>query len=375
MKSTEPPYLKHLFSLASKSRTPLSGTLEITPRCNLNCRMCYIHTPDCKEAEKREMPKEKIFGILDELQKAGTLLLLITGGEPLIRADFRDIYIKAKELGISVCVNTNGTLINQDIINLFKEYPPARVNVTLYGANGETYKNVTGVYSACEKAYAGVGMLLDAGIAVKLNMSINPQNVCDIKKVYKFAREHDLFIEGASYMFPPARSGRKFLNGDRMTPEMSGVIAAECERLAYDSEHYRIRAEAVGSLARVEGGLISGCSDESGEKIMCRAGTTSYWISYDGKLSPCGMMNEPYEDLLNSPFIGAWNKLGGKIAEIRLPAECSACKYKPICSVCAASCKAETGRFDIVPEYQCRRTRSFYLENINYLRQAVKEDE
>ena len=375
MKSTEPPYLKHLFALASKSRTPLSGTLEITPRCNLNCRMCYIHTPDCTEAKKREMSRDKIFGILNELQKAGTLLLLITGGEPLIRTDFRDIYIKAKELGISVCVNTNGTLINRDIINLFKEYPPARVNVTLYGAGCETYEKVTGVSSAYEKAYAGVDMLLDAGIAVKLNMSINPQNACDIQKVYEFAQNRDLFIEGASYMFPPARSGREFSDGDRMTPEMSGVIAAECERLVYDREHYRIRAEAVGSLARVEGGLMSGCSDESGEKIMCRAGTASYWISYDGKLSPCGMMNEPYEDLLNSSFIEAWNKLGGKIAKIRLPAECSVCKYKPICSVCAASCKAETGRFDTVPEYQCRRTRSFYHENINYLRQAVKDDE
>ena len=375
MKSTEPPYLKHLFSLASKSRTPLSGTLEITPRCNLNCRMCYIHTPDCNKAEKCEMTTERIFGILNELRQAGTLLLLITGGEPLIRSDFKDVYIKAKSLGISVCVNTNGTLIDSDIINLFKEYPPARVNVTLYGACGETYERVTGVYSANEKAYKGVCSLMDAGIAVKLNMSINPQNVCDIRRVYEFAHKHNLVIEGASYMFPPARARREFSDGDRMTPEMSGVIASECERLVYDSEHYRIRAEAVSRLLQIEGGLLSGCSDESGEKIMCRAGTSSYWITYTGRLLPCGMMTEPYEDILNSPFSDAWDRLCEKTAKIRLPVKCSSCKYKTICSVCAASCKAETGRFDSVPEYQCRRTRAFYIENVNYLKQAVKDDE
>ena len=119
-------------------------SMELTERCNNNCLHCYINlAADDEEAKKKEITFEEIKEIVDEAAQMGCLSWHLTGGEPLLREDFSDIYLYLKRKGMRVTVFTNATLISSKITNLFKTYPPQNLGVSIYGLSQETYEAVT----------------------------------------------------------------------------------------------------------------------------------------------------------------------------------------------------------------------------------------
>ena len=91
---------------------------------------------------------------------------------------------------------------------------------------------------------------------------------------------------------------------------------------------------------------------------FCRAGTSAYWITYDGRLLPCGMLQEPCASLMNQPFSEAWRSIQEATDQILMPAQCTACQLRPHCEVCAAVCYGENGKFSAVPQYLCEKTKA-----------------
>ena len=121
-----------LWDKIKDQRKALSFDLEITARCNHNCRHCYINLPAGDHpAKQKELSLEEIQMIADEAVSLGTLWCLITGGEPLLREDFADIYMLLKRKGLLVSVFTNATLIYEEKIRLFKMYPPRDIEASL----------------------------------------------------------------------------------------------------------------------------------------------------------------------------------------------------------------------------------------------------
>jgi MoaA/NifB/PqqE/SkfB family radical SAM enzyme len=132
-----PPVPIQDFSLWEKlkrKRALISFDLEVTARCTNNCRHCYINLPaDDRAAMTAELSVDEIRAIADEAISLGALWCLITGGEPLLRDDFFDLYRALKRKGLLVSVFTNATLINMEHIKLFKNFPPRDIEVTIYG--------------------------------------------------------------------------------------------------------------------------------------------------------------------------------------------------------------------------------------------------
>jgi len=133
-----------LWNKMKNSRRLVSFDLEITPRCNNNCRHCYINLPaDDKNAESKEISFKDIKKIADQAVGLGALWCLITGGEPLLRKDLFDIYLYLKKRGLLVSVFTNATLITKVHADFFKRYPPRDIEITVYGVTKDTYEKVT----------------------------------------------------------------------------------------------------------------------------------------------------------------------------------------------------------------------------------------
>ena len=146
-------YNQRLFARADMLGVPLSGTFELTPRCNFRCKMCYIHRAEHDAAARAaERSAAQWLALAEQCCREGTLMLLLTGGEPLLRPDFREIYTGCKRMGLVLSVNTNASLIDDDMVELFAANPPRRVNITLYGASPETY----GALCGSREAYARV---------------------------------------------------------------------------------------------------------------------------------------------------------------------------------------------------------------------------
>ena len=153
-------------------RIPISGSLEVTLRCNLRCQHCYIPGERRLSRKERELSLGEIQRILDEITDAGCLWLLLTGGEPLLRRDFLDIYTYAKRKGLLLTFFTNGTLVTRRIADHLAEWRPFNIEITLYGATQETYERVTGIPGSYTRCRRGIDLLLERNLPLGLKTMV-----------------------------------------------------------------------------------------------------------------------------------------------------------------------------------------------------------
>ena len=341
---------------------PIGGNFELTARCNFNCPMCYVHmTPEqLKATGREELTAKQWLDIAKAARDKGMVFVLLTGGEPLVRKDFFEIYDGMREMGLLISINTNGSMLKGEILERFLENPPFRFNISLYGGSNETYRNMCGL-PAYDDVKENIRRLRQAGVEVSLNLSITPWNRQDLQKIHDDAVELDVNVKGSSYMYPSVRvNGEQYGCGNRLSVEESAACALEWDRIRYSEEEFYRRAEGIVNMVDIQ---PEGCPMEEGEGVRCRAGSTSFWMTWDGKMTPCGMMTTPVVYPLEVGFDAAWEELKEKTAAIRTPGKCVDCRYKDLCGVCAAVCFTETGRFDAVPEYVCRRAEALVEAN------------
>lgn len=351
----EPLTSKYLHAKGKRLGLPISGTLELTARCNFNCKMCYVHLSqqECS-ARGRELTAQQWLSLAEEAKRAGTVFLLLTGGEPTLRPDFPEIYREIKKMGFIVSVNSNGYLLQGALRELFLEEPPSRLNISLYGTNDETYLRLCGV-PAYSRVMENIRALHEAGISVRMNMSVTPDNAQELCAVWQAAQDIGAHMQAATYMFPPRRRDTAAQAAfSRLSPEEAGSLLAECDTLMLSAELRRQRAALLAQGMPLPEADGDDCDGAVGSTLQCRAGSTSFWLTWDGRLLPCGQMTEPSADAIALGFTEGWRRIREEASALRLPAACRNCKLAPACHVCAAKCYCETGHFDGKPEYLCR---------------------
>lgn len=357
---------RHLHARAAQAGVPLSGTFELTPCCNLSCKMCYVRKSRADvEAEGGLLSAKEWISIAEKCREKGMLYLLLTGGEPLTHPEFREIYTAVRNMGFAVSINSNGTLIDDDMVEFLAANPPARVNMSLYGASRETYDELCGVPEAYDKAIHAVRAMRSAGITVKINYSVTKYNSSDMKGILAVARENECNIQIASYMFPPLRrDGTKVGNNDRLSAEEDARFFVESERHRMSEEEFQARCKA--RVEHAAGTIDEECMDAPTEHIRCRAGSTAFWIAWNGDISLCGMIPVKSANVRETDFEEAWKRVREDTAKIMMPVKCTVCGDREVCMVCAASCYCETGHFGETPDYMCRRTKALIEECRKY---------
>lgn len=353
-----PQIKRYLYKKAAAKHIPIGGTFELTPRCNMNCRMCYIRmTKEKQESLGRERTAAEWIALGKTCRDMGMLFLLLTGGEPLLRPDFCEIYESLYRLGLVISINTNGTLLTPQIVEMLKAMPPEKVNVTLYGGSREAYERLCGYEDGYDRAVNGILMLKEAGVRVSVNNSYTGENVEELEKIAAFIKEHDLPARVTTYMFPPVRKGEggEEVVPHRMSPEQAG-------RTWWQSEHYRLKEE-VWEVTRAR--IIAGIPAEDkecvlDEKMRCMAGRSVFWVTWNWQFRGCGMLTYPTEHIEVENFPEAWQRLGVEIDRLRIPKACTGCKYRSACVVCGAVIQAEgQGNMEEAPEYVCRMTKEY----------------
>ena len=352
-RSTETYIARYLHSRGRKQGLPIAGNFELTARCNFNCPMCYVHLSSEQVRQRGgELTAQQWLQIAEAARDKGMIFALLTGGEPLVRKDFFEIYDGMRQMGLILTINSNGSMLQGEILERFLENPPFRFNISLYGGCNETYQNMCGL-PVYDRVKENIRSLRKAGVDVSLNLSITPYNRNDLEKIFADAEELDVNVKASSYMYPPIRvNDNEYGSGNRLSAEESAVCSVAWDCLRYSPEEFALRAE---NMAKLRGLEQEGCPVEEGEGVRCRAGSTSFWMTWDGKMTPCGMMTTPEVKPLEVGFEAAWEELRKQVSEIRLPGKCTGCEYRDLCGACAAVCYTETGRFDTAPEYMCRR--------------------
>ena len=336
----------------AKVGIPVSGTFELTPRCNLGCRMCYVRlTPEQMAPIGRERTAAEWLAFAKEAKDAGMVFLLLTGGEPTLREDFIEIYEGLAQMGLSISINTNGTMFDDKLKEVFHRCPPAQVNITLYGTSEEDYLKQCGNMNAYERVMEAIQWIQKENILLHLNATMIPSNVDKWEEFETFAKDRNLELRMNTYCFPPIRRDacKEF---ERLSPEQAG------ELIVLDTL-YRDGQQAVDKRKESLPQQLSSCKLDIGDPMQCMAGRSQFWVNWDGSMVPCGMLDLPSANPFESGFTKAWAEIKNETEKIRLCPECASCPDKQTCMNCAAVVYTETGRFDGKPEFMCRMNQAY----------------
>ena len=352
-------YLEHLYRKASAGRIPLDGCFELSPLCNFSCRMCYVRQTKTYMEEKGRslIPPEAWLDMARQGKELGLLHILLTGGEPFLYPGFRDLYEALHDMGFLLSINTNGSLIDEKAIAWLKKRAPYRVNLTLYGACAESYEKVCGNGGGYEKALRAAGSLKEAGIPLVINASMIPENAGDLKGIIETGKALNVNTRVATYMCPPAR--RQAEESDsRFSPETAADMFFLKEKYLLGEEAWSREKENLLRDTESETGDVKGWGTDS-SRMQCRAGRCSFWISWEGAMTACGLFPYPVKTWpFQTSLKECWIKINEAVLASRVLKGCQNCSRQKICHPCAAAIYNETGGVDQKAPYLCEMTEA-----------------
>lgn len=346
-------------------RKPYSVLFELTSNCNMNCIHCYLQN----NHEKDFLNYEQIVEIIDLLYDKGILFITFTGGEILTRKDFIDIYKYAKLKGFLVELFSNGYLFNDEIIDVLKEYPPLLVDISIYGADEETYQHVTGVKGAYDKVINNCRKLKEAGIRVSLKSPIISPTVNQIEKMHDIADELDIPFVRTFDICPT-------IDKDECPRDLQ--VPADVA-LKYEFGNYY---EQLDKYGRVELEFDEKRKKEITELMnndcvyACNVALNSFVIDYKGNICPCMKLRHKGQKLSRNTFDDLWESFGiyakKKATENYV---CKGCESRYYCDVCPAEMDFLFNDEEIRPSKVCRIARirkAFYNGEMTF-EEALKK--
>lgn len=349
-------FSRRLHEKAAGRRLPLVGSLELTFRCNLHCVHCYLAHGHSGLPGQQELTVGEIGAILDAAVDEGCLWLLLTGGEPLLRPDFADIYVRAKRRGLIVSLFTNGTLLTPRIADLLAEWRPFVVEITLYGRTQETYERITGVPGSHARCLRGIELLLERGIHLNLKTMVMTLNQQELGEMEAYAeslgvefRFDTLLNAGLDGSLAPTRF--------RLAPEE--VVALDIADAKRMESWHKFCDRFIGAPLDVE------------HLYICSAGLDSFHIDPYGWLSACMIAREPHYDLRAGSFHRGWTEWMGRLRERKRTRDvaCAHCPLISLCGQCPGWAQLEHGDPEEPVDYLCQvahlRARAFGVEAPN----------
>ena len=324
-------------------RIPISGSLEVTMRCNLRCQHCYIPMERRASSSNGELSLLEIKRILDEVTDAGCLWLLLTGGDPFIRQDFLDIYAYARRKGLILTLFTNGTLLTRRIADYLAEWRPFNIEITLYGATQETYERVTGIPGSYARCRRGIDLLLERKLPLGLKTAVMTLNQHELDQMKLLADSL-----GVPFRYDPALDpaldGSTYPTLLRLTPEqIIAVEKADPDR----SSRWEERFKRNHVIPISERGMY-----------LCGAGKQGFHIDAAGQLCLCLSARRPSYDLRQGSFKEGWEQFLPQVTSRQYSADfaCLGCELRRVCAQCPALAELEHGDSERRVEFLCQLT-------------------
>ena len=306
--------IKEIFEISKNNRIPISCTLEITSKCNFKCLHCYMNN-----IKKEFMPLQIAMNFLKEFKNNGGIFLTLTGGETLLHPHFKEIYIYAKKLGLSVTIFTNGSLLNDEHFIFLSKYKPKRIEITLYGSSDEKYSLFTGCKDVFEKIIKNIKKLKECDINVCLKSVITNYNIKDFYLVKQIAKDMDIDFRFDYYIWPSLDGNKKNLEYQCTPKEIVDILIGE------NPDRVKHWQRAFKSSPKIK------CFD-------CNGGRNSFYVTSKKQMKMCLYGDYFVVDLNVKSLKRGWHELGEYILKKELFTEnvCLDCKYVNICDACPA---------------------------------------
>lgn len=333
--------------------------VELTERCNLDCIHCYINRPAQDEAcRKAELGADAVGDILAQAAAMGCLGVRFTGGEPLLREDFTEIYQAARRLGLKVQLFTNGTLLTPSVTRLLARIPPLLpVEITVFGATRPQCAAITRRSGAFDAVCRGIERLRNHKIAFTLKAGPLPATPARCEAFERWAARQD------PKSLPLAYTLLLHLRGRNDSPEKNDHLRRL--RLSPEAVVLRLARDAAVYRASVARFFSATAPATDGRLFHCGAGQGSGCVDAYGKLQLCTLLRHPETvyDLARGTLEDGVGHFFPAVRRMRAAAaaylaRCNRCFLNTFCEQCPATAAMEHGRLDAPVEYYCRVTHA-----------------
>ncbi len=307
---------RFLDAKAREKGVPLTGTFELTPLCNLDCKMCYVHMKHAVTLSASQW-----ISIMSQAIASGMMYARLTGGECLTYPGFREVYLYLRGRGIETSILTNGVLLNSENIEFLQSNKPSSVQITLYGASEDGYERVTG-HRLFGTVMKNIQSLKEAGIPVSVVTTPNAYMTdgCDIVRLM-----HELNMPltiNSGLMTPREETGR-------------GLHDASIDTYIEMIRLNRNLSSSTEALPPEELPDSGGHGDKA-YGVLCGAGRSGFSVDWHGNMKPCNNFPCKGENIFKLGFAEAWRLTHTTATHFPQPEECQGCRYKGVCKHCVA---------------------------------------
>jgi len=324
---------------------------EVTRNCNLSCIHCRASAT--MESYQNELDTKSSLNLLDQIAKVGKPIVILTGGEPLLRSDIFEIASYGTQKGLKMAMAVNATLLNEKNAQKINNAGIQRISISIDGATSKAHDKFRGVKGAFEKAINGIQIAKKAGIEFQINTTITKSNINQIKSIFKFVEQIGAV---AHHIFLLVATGRgKYISDMEISAdEYEQILHWFYEQKSKTSlqlkatcapHYYRI----LRQQAKKEGKTVT--FNTFGLDAVtrgCLGGTGFCFISHKGIVQPCGFLDIDCGDINKKPFGDIW-KNSDVFLKLRdfsnLKGKCGRCEYVKVCGGCRARAYEATGDY------------------------------
>jgi len=327
---------------------------ELTARCNLACKHCRAEAQDHSVAG--ELTTGEVIAVAEEIRKVGDPIMILTGGEPLVRRDFFDIARACSGIFSRVAVATNGTLVDEGMAREIAAAGIQRASISIDGATAATHDAFRGLPGSHEDALKGMDAMRGAGVPVQVNVTVAKHNLAEMDAILELAlaRGADAFHV---FVLVPVGCGVEISDEVRLTPaEMEGVLRWLFDKSLELRGRLHIKATCAPQYYRImhevsrERGIEVGGQTHGMHAMTrgCLAGSAVCFISRTGDVQPCGYLPLQVGNVREQSFGEIWRE-SEVFNALRDPAslhgKCGSCGYRTLCMGCRARAFADTTDF------------------------------
>ena len=317
---------RFLDNKAREKGVPLSCKFELTPLCNLDCRMCYVHLNGEQMKNEKVLPVEFWKKIAKDAIEMGMRKAALSGGECLVYPGFDELYLYLHSFGVEISVFTNGILLDEKRVEFFKKHPPKLIQVSLYGSDEETYEEVTG-HRQFSRVIRNIRNADKNGLPVMI--AITPSR-------YTVGKGEDI-VRTAHGLGIPVKINYALIEPREGTDRKGNDIEAPLDEYVRMN---KLNAELNGmDIMPVDETALPDLGADAGRKeygFLCGAGRSNFDMDWKGLMHPCTNLLDIVSDPAEVGFEKAWEEINRIANSFPRPVECTDCEYNSVCLQCIA---------------------------------------
>ncbi len=325
-------------NMTSSVDAPFLVAFNLTKRCNLSCAHCYLDAEILKNGSTDELSTDEVKRAIDEIAMVGPeCMIVLTGGEPLLRPDIEEIAAHASGLGLMVVIGSNGITLTRNRVKSLKKAGVAGIGLSIDSLDPQRHDDFRGRRGAWLKTMAAIDACRKEELAFQIHFSVTDHTAHEIDDMINFAREAKALVLNVFFLVCTGR-GEKYTD---ISIENYDKVLARVVEAAHDEKHLMVRAKCAPHFKRLalkldpEWPITMAHGYEAGG---CIAGTRYARVTPEGEVTPCPFMETSGGSLRDNSFADIWHDgaIFKALRQPKLEGRCGICEFQKLCGGCRA---------------------------------------